>query len=399
MNTAPAIILTDVVEKLSMANTLPAITQIVAEAARKLSGADGATFVLRDDTNCFYADETAISPLWKGKRFPLESCISGWAMNNREIVVIGDIYQDDRIPHDAYRPTFVKSLCMVPIRIENPMGAIGNYWANGYCPGPEEIKLLQVLANSAAIALENFQLKESMKSATKMETSADREKEFETAIHTLAHDLRNPLTTMMLFTELLQNNLSGNHDAKLRGYIESILKTGRHANEQIRKMLSLYSVRDRKLDKIEVNLSAMVYEIGEQMKEQVAPRTVFLEIDPNIWVEADPHLIRLALENILANAFKYTCKKPETRIQFKKLGSTNKTILFYVKDNGDGFRNEDASKLFRPMARLHSDEDFPGTGLGLASTAKIIEMHGGSVRGEGVKGSGATFYFELPCAL
>jgi signal transduction histidine kinase len=380
-----------------MANTLPVITQTVAAAARKLSGADGATFVLRDQDHCFYADETAISPLWKGRRFPLETCISGWAMNHRQVVVIEDIYKDSRIPHDAYRPTFVKSLCMVPIRAEEPMGAIGNYWANGYCPGPEEIKLLQVLANSAAIALENFQLKENLKTSTKNE-NADREKEFETAIHTLAHDLRNPLSTMMLFTELLQNKLSSTQDQKMLSYIESILKTGRHANEQIRKMLSLYSVRSKKLEKTEVNLSAMVYEITEQLKAQTSGRDIQIEIESGILVLADSHLIRLALENVLGNAIKYSARKAQTLIQFKKLGATNNSILFYVKDNGDGFHSEDAHKLFRPMGRLHTEAEFSGTGLGLASSAKIVEMHGGSMRAEGVKGQGATFYFELPMA-
>lgn len=395
MSTNPGTILTDVVEKLSMANTLPAITQTVAAAARKLTGADGATFVLRDHDHCFYADETAISPLWKGRRFPLETCISGWAMNHRQVVVIEDIYKDSRIPHDAYRPTFVKSLCMVPIRTEEPLGAIGNYWANGYYPGPEEIKLLQVLANSAAIALENFQLKENLKSSAKND-SADREKEFETAIHTLAHDLRNPLSTMMLFTELLQNKLGSTQDQKLLSYIQSILKTGRHANEQIRKMLTLYSVRSRKIEKTEVNLSAMVYDITEHLKAQAVEREIKVEIDSDVVVMADAHLIRLALENVLGNAVKYSARNSEALIQFKKLGVTNSSILFYIKDNGDGFHNEDSHKLFRPMSRLHSDAEFAGTGLGLASSAKIVEMHGGSIRAEGVKGRGATFYFELP---
>jgi signal transduction histidine kinase len=395
MSTNPGNILTDVVEKLSMANTLPLITQTVAAAARKLSGADGATFVLRDENHCFYVDETAISPLWKGRRFPLETCISGWAMNHRKVVVIEDIYKDNRIPHDAYRPTFVKSLCMVPIRTENPLGAIGNYWASGYHPNPEQIKLLQVLANSAAIALENLQLKESLKTFGKNE-NLDREKEFETAIHTLAHDLRNPLSTMMLFTELLQNKIGLTQDQKLQGYIESILKTGRHANEQIRKMLSLYSVRNRKLEKSEVNLSVMVYEITEQLKAQAIGRDIQVQIESDIVVTADPHLMRLALENVLANAIKYTSKKPRAEIQFKKMRTTAHSILFFIKDNGDGFHSDDAHKLFRPMGRLHSEDEFSGTGLGLVSTEKIIEMHGGSISAEGVKGSGATFYFELP---
>jgi GAF domain-containing protein len=112
-----------VVQELSKARTLEDIQIIVRSAARRLTGADGATFVLRDGDKCFYADEDAIQPLWKGMRFPLEACISGWAMINGRAAVIEDIYADARIPADAYRPTFVKSLAMVPIRAAQPVGA------------------------------------------------------------------------------------------------------------------------------------------------------------------------------------------------------------------------------------------------------------------------------------
>jgi len=120
-------------------------------------GAEG-ELVLRDGARCHYADEDAISPLWKGQRFPLSSCISGWTMLNRRPVAIPDIYADDRIPHDAYRPTFVQSLAMVPIRRLDPIGAIGNYWADHHEPTHREIKLLQALADSTAVALENVRM-------------------------------------------------------------------------------------------------------------------------------------------------------------------------------------------------------------------------------------------------
>lgn len=143
------------VQELSLARELEQVQQIVRTTARELTGSDGATFVLRDDDQCFYADEDAIEPLWKGSRFPLTSCISGWTMLNKQSVVIEDIYADDRIPHAAYRPTFVKSLAMVPIRSLDPIGAIGNYWADGHLATEEEIRLLQALADATSIALEN----------------------------------------------------------------------------------------------------------------------------------------------------------------------------------------------------------------------------------------------------
>lgn len=146
------------VQELSMARSLDAVADIVRHAARELAGADGATFVLRDAEQCFYKDEDAISPLWKGQRFPLQACISGWAMLNRQATVIEDIYQDARIPHAAYRPTFVKSLVMVPIRTLAPIGAIGTYWASQYRATAEQVKMLQALADSTSVALENVQV-------------------------------------------------------------------------------------------------------------------------------------------------------------------------------------------------------------------------------------------------
>ncbi len=151
-----------VVQQLSLARDLDTVMSIVRIAARELTGADGATFVLRQDDQCFYAEENAISPLWKGRRFPMGMCISGWVMLHREPALIEDIYKDPRIPVDAYRPTFVRSLAMVPIRTLNPIGAIGNYWAKRHRPTAEQVKLLQALADTTAVALENVRVYEEL---------------------------------------------------------------------------------------------------------------------------------------------------------------------------------------------------------------------------------------------
>lgn len=147
-----------VIQELSLARDFNTITSVVRHAARQLTGADGATFVMREGDLCHYRDEDAISPLWKGQRFPMRACISGWAMLNRQSVAIEDIYADPRIPHDAYRPTFVKSLVMVPIRTLDPIGAIGNYWATHHRATDEEIHLLSALADSTSVAIENVRM-------------------------------------------------------------------------------------------------------------------------------------------------------------------------------------------------------------------------------------------------
>lgn len=141
-----------------MARSLESVTAIVRKAARELVGADGATFVLREGNECLYLDEDAMAPLWKGQRFPMSDCLSGWVMLNGRCAAIDDIYADSRVPADAYQPTFVKSLVMVPIREENPIGAIGTYWARQYQATADEIELLQALANTTAVALESSRL-------------------------------------------------------------------------------------------------------------------------------------------------------------------------------------------------------------------------------------------------
>jgi diguanylate cyclase (GGDEF)-like protein len=151
---------------------LPDVQRIVRTSARELIGCDGATFVLRDDGKCFYADEDAIAPLWKGSRFPMESCISGWAMLNRDAAVIPDISKDSRIPQEAYRPTFVKSLVMVPIRKLDPIGAIGNYWARERQPSEQEVSLLQALADSTSIAMENVAVYSELEQRVRDRTAA-----------------------------------------------------------------------------------------------------------------------------------------------------------------------------------------------------------------------------------
>ncbi len=393
----PSAVLTALVETLSMASTLPAITKAVAESARLLTGADGSTFVLREGNKCYYVDENAIEPLWKGLKFPLEACISGWSMLNKQTVVIQDIYEDSRIPHDAYRPTFVKSLCMVPIRQQNPIGAIGNYWANGYCPSQEEIKLLQVLANSTSIALENLELKTSLqKFNDESQFLQDREKQLETALHTMAHNLKHPLTAMMGFAELLQIRLQDQLDDKLNGYFRSILKTGYQANESIKKMLALYSVSQSKIDKQTVNITLMCQELAEQFKMNAPDRKITVDIAEDLTVYADFALLNIVLENLMSNAFKFTSKKVETVIRFGHHDETHSTVTFFISDNGVGWDPAYTSKLFHPLERLHSESEFPGTGLGLSSVARILELHGGSIRAEASLNQGAVFYFTLP---
>lgn len=140
------------IEMVAEAETVEEIEVILRGSARAGVGAQGATVVRLEDGECYYADEDAMSPLWKGQRFPVRQCISGWSMLHRQTVVIPDTRADDRIPQDAYRPTFVRSMMMVPVGTADPVGAIGVYWADLHEASAEETALIERLADAAARA-------------------------------------------------------------------------------------------------------------------------------------------------------------------------------------------------------------------------------------------------------
>lgn len=151
------------VERLATTERLEDVIAVVRETARAISGADGVTFVLREGNLCHYVEEDAVGELWKGRRFPLASCVSGWCMRNRCTAVIGDIYADPRIPHEAYRPTFVKSMVMVPVGTGTPIAAIGSYWAERRDFDEGEIALLNALARSTSAAIEAIRVRETLR--------------------------------------------------------------------------------------------------------------------------------------------------------------------------------------------------------------------------------------------
>ena len=140
-------------ERFAYADTLDDIIALVRGTARAIFSSDGVTFVLRDGEKCHYVDEDAIGPLWKGQRFPMKTCISGWCMLNGRTAAIEDIFADPRIPHDAYRRTFVKSLIMAPVGGDSPVAAIGAYWSERRLFGEKEIGMVEALAGVVAEAM------------------------------------------------------------------------------------------------------------------------------------------------------------------------------------------------------------------------------------------------------
>jgi len=394
-----------IVQRLSLARDLPSIMDIVRRAARALVRADGATFVLRDGDRCFYAEEDAIAPLWKGQRFPLQACISGWAMLNRRAAIIEDIYLDSRIPHDAYRPTFVKSLVMTPIRTVAPIGAIGVYWGTQHLATRAEIDLLQALADSTSIAIEaadvfaNLERKVAERTVELDRRNTELEvlnKELEAFSYSVAHDLRSPLITIDGFTQVLLENTAEKLDEPNRKHLERISTAVRRAHRLINDLLGLSKIVRTPIHIVTVDLSRTAREILRNLLDSVPTRVAEFAVAEGVVVQGDPGLLRIVLENLLSNAWKFTSRQERTHIEFGSGVDRTGRTLYFVRDNGAGFDPRYAAKLFSPFQRLHSETQFPGTGIGLATVQRIIHRHGGEIWAESAVDCGAGFYFTLP---
>jgi signal transduction histidine kinase/FixJ family two-component response regulator len=386
------------VQDLSLARDLDGIMAIVRRAARELTGADGASFVVREGDMCHYADEDAIGPLWKGQRFPMTACISGWAMLHRQPAVIEDIYADDRVPADAYRPTFVKSLVMVPIRAEAPIGAIGNYWASPHGATDTEVELLQALANTTAVAMENVRLYADLERRVTERTLQleDANRELEAFSYSVSHDLWAPLRAISSYTHFLHEKVASTIDAEGLSFLEIIQSEAVRMGRLIDDMLRLARFARAELHSEVLNLSELAEDLADWLQAAEPERRGIFRVRPGLEARGDPGLIRAVLENLLSNAWKYTSKRGEALIEVGAKPLPEGGVAFFVRDNGAGFDMRYANKLFAPFQRLHRMDEFPGSGIGLATVQRIIHRHGGRIWAEAEVDRGATFYFTLP---
>jgi K+-sensing histidine kinase KdpD len=392
----PAERLVTAVQELSLARDMQSVMKIVRTVARELTGADGATFILRQEEQCFYADEDAIGPLWKDQRFPLTRCISGWVMLNKQPVIIEDIYKDDRIPHDAYKPTFVKSLAMVPIRTLNPIGAIGNYWAEKTMPGSTELKLLQALADITAVTLENIRMYSELEQRVQERTRQLElvNNELEAFSYTVSHDLRAPLRSMKLNLEQLKRKNETLLDEVGHTLISKVMRRSEEMTQLIDDLLTFFMLSKTDLEKQQISIPEMLSAICAEVQEQNPDRKIRFIVKDMPDVVADKTLLKQLWNNLVNNAVKYSKYKEEAVIEIGTEKVDNK-INYYIKDNGAGFNMKYYDRLFNVFQRLHSKEQFEGTGIGLAIVSRVVAKHNGRVWAESEIDKGSKFSFTL----
>jgi len=219
-------------------------------------------------------------------------------------------------------------------------------------------------------------------------------KELESFSYSVSHDLRAPLRSIDGFSHAVLEDYGEQLPPEARDYLRRARAASQRMAVLIDDLLNLSRVTRASLKPKFINLSAMVAEIANALKEAQPERPAEISIMPDLMVEADPHLLHIVLDNLLNNAWKFTSKRELTRIEFGQL-SRARARTFFIRDNGVGFDMTYADKLFGVFQRLHGATEFPGTGIGLATVQRIINIHGGQVWAESTEGKGATFYFTL----
>ena len=218
--------------------------------------------------------------------------------------------------------------------------------------------------------------------------------ELEAFAYSASHDLRAPLRGIRGFSELLLDQHAGQLDAEGQDLLRRACAASQRMNSLIDDLLKLSRVGRSDLQWQRVDLSTLAESVAAELRQAEPERALDLLITPNLRASGDEHLLRIVLDNLLRNAWKFTCHQPRARIEFGF--SAEPEPAFFVRDNGVGFDMAHAGKLFGVFQRLHSISEFPGTGVGLAIVQRIILRHRGRVWAAGVVNQGATFYFTLP---
>jgi signal transduction histidine kinase len=256
-------------------------------------------------------------------------------------------------------------------------------------------KTLAIIRAERLIAEQNRVIRELneklVQKAAKLELA---NRDLESFNYTVAHDLRSPMVTISGFSQLLLEKKVSCLDAAGKGFLQVIIKEINRMECFIDVLLK-FSVNSRKqVEKKWTSLSGIAHEISNTLLVQEPLRKAAFCIGDGINGYGEPGLLQIVLENLLGNAWKYSAKRDDARIEF---GTFNKDedLVYFVRDNGAGFDQQESDKLFAPFQRLQSADGFEGFGIGLATVNRIIQRHGGRIWAEGEKGKGATFYFTL----
>ncbi len=226
----------------------------------------------------------------------------------------------------------------------------------------------------------------------------DVNRELEAFSYSVSHDLRAPLRSIDGFSQILVEDYADEIDEEGRDYLGRVRSASQRMGMLIDDILGLSRVTRGSMERKRLDLGALAEEVAEELREARPERKVEFSARKGLEVWGDPTLLRVALVNLIGNAWKFTAKNPEARVEFglsEGLSHRGRVPVYYVRDNGAGFDQAYAGKLFGAFQRLHGADEFEGTGIGLATVQRVVHRHGGRIWAEGEVGRSATFYFTL----
>lgn len=256
--------------------------------------------------------------------------------------------------------------------------------------------VLMQKANHEEISLLTQQVERLLTEQTDRLESINRD--LEAFNFSVAHDLCAPLRRICNFTRALQEQYGGRLDLEGMDYLERIFKSSQHMNGLIDALLQLSQLSYLNLKREVVDLSEIVAETANELRQSTPERRAEFAIQPRIRTFGDASLLEIAIKNLLRNAWKFTSMREATRIEFGARDLASGKACF-IRDNGVGFDMANAEKMFHAFQRLHNSTEYPGNGIGLTTVQRIITRHGGRVWAEGEIDKGATFYFTLQSCI
>jgi signal transduction histidine kinase len=219
-------------------------------------------------------------------------------------------------------------------------------------------------------------------------------KELDSFSHSVSHDLRAPLRVVDGFANIVLEDYGEQLDELGREHLKRIVAAGQRMNAMIDTLLSLSRMTSREIDRERVDLSRLAHELADELRAQEPARATEFVLTDGLVVDGDRTLLRLVLQNLLGNAWKFSAKVARPRVEFAARAEDGRTV-YLVRDNGAGFDMRFAEKMFGLFQRFHSSNEFPGTGVGLATVQRIVRKHGGRIWADSQPGQGATFFFTL----
>ncbi len=331
-------------------------------------------------------------------------CLCGLVAEYRKAIYSSDIWKDKRCKLNECRDAGITSYAGFPLMGKGGVGgvlAIGSVAKRDF---KDEGEFLETIAGEVSIGLQNIDLLNQLK---KSEAALEREvevrtselvkanKELEAFSYSVSHDLRAPLRAVDGFSQILYEEYSSRLDDEARRIIGIIRKNTEKMGQLIDDLLAFSRIGRKSIKPAEIDMSGLVRSIFDELTTRDDRERIEFTVEDLPRAFADPSLIRQVISNLISNAIKFTSKNenPSIRVGYRR---NHERLVYFVRDNGIGFDMKYSNKLFQIFNRLHSEDEYEGTGVGLSIVKRIIEKHGGEVWAEGTKNEGATFYFSFP---